>query len=79
MLDHPLPLRSDEGLFGRGFLIRDIFKWCYGKEVNLMKLKLLGIGLSILGGIIGLADTIVKDKALDQKVKEAVHKALPKN
>lgn len=33
-----------------------------------MKLKLLGIGLSILGGIIGLADTIVKDKALDQKV-----------
>lgn len=44
-----------------------------------MKLKLLGIGLSILGGIIGLADTIVKDKALDEKVEKAVHKALPKN
>lgn len=79
MLDHQLPIRSDKGLFGSGFLIRDISKWYYGKEVNLMKLKLLGIGLSILGGIIGLADTIVKDKALDQKVKEAVHKALPKN
>ena len=79
MLDHPLPFRSDEGLFGRGFLIRDIVKWCYGKEVNLMKLKLLGIGLSILGGLIGIADTLVKDKALDEKVEKAVHKALPKN
>lgn len=79
MLDHPLPFRSDEGLFGRGVLIRDISKWCYGKEVNLMKLKLLGIGLSILGGLIGVADTLIKDKALDEKVEKAVHKALPKN
>lgn len=44
-----------------------------------MKLKLLGIGLSILGGLIGIADTIVKDKALDKKVNEAVHKVLSKN
>ena len=44
-----------------------------------MKLKLLGIGLSILGGLIGIADTLVKDKVLDEKVEKAVHKALPKN
>lgn len=43
-----------------------------------MKLKLLGIGLSILGGLINIADTLVKDKALDEKVARAVHKALPK-
>lgn len=81
MLDHPLSLRSDEGLFGRRFLIRVIFKWCYGKEVNLMmkKLKLIGIGLSILGGLVGIADAFVKDKALDEKVEKAVEKVLPKN
>ena len=44
-----------------------------------MKLKLLGIGLSILGGLIGVADTLIKDKTLDEKVEKAVHKALPKN
>lgn len=44
-----------------------------------MNLKLLGIGLSILGGLIGVADTLIKDKALDEKVEKAVHKALPKN
>ena len=45
---------------------------------RVMKLKLLGIGLSILGGLINIADTLVKDKALDEKVARAVHKALPK-
>ena len=43
------------------------------------KLKLIGIGLSILGGLVGIADAFVKDKALDEKVDAAVHKALPKN
>lgn len=43
------------------------------------KLKLLGIGLSIIGGIVGIADAFIKDKALDEKVEEAVNKALPKN
>ncbi len=27
-----------------------------------MKLKLIGIGLSLLGGLIGLAETILRDK-----------------
>lgn len=44
-----------------------------------MKLKLLGIGLSILGGLIGIAETILRDKSLDEKVMEAVRKVLPKN
>ena len=43
------------------------------------KLKLLGIGLSILGGLVGIADAFVKDASLDEKVSEAVDKALPKN
>ena len=43
------------------------------------KLKLIGIGLSILGGLVGIADAFVKDRALDEKVESAVNKALPKN
>lgn len=43
------------------------------------KLKLFAIGLSILGGLVGIADAFVKDKALDEKVEAAVDKALPKN
>lgn len=43
------------------------------------KLKLIGIGLSILGGLVGIADAFVKDASLDEKVEQAVHKALPKN
>ena len=44
-----------------------------------MKLKLIGIGLSLLGGLIGLAETILRDKSLNEKVEQAVRKALSKN
>lgn len=44
-----------------------------------MKLKLIGIGLSLLGGLIGLAETILRDKSLDEKVERAVRKVLSKN
>ena len=44
-----------------------------------MKLKLIGIGLSLLGGLIGLAETILRDKRLDEKVEQAVRKVLSKN
>ncbi len=44
-----------------------------------MKLKLIGIGLSLLGGLIGLAETILRDKSLDEKVEQAVRKVLSKN
>ena len=44
-----------------------------------MKLKLIGIGLSLLGGLIGLAETILRDKSLDEKVVQTVHKVLSKN
>ena len=44
-----------------------------------MKLNLIGIGLSLLGGLIGLAETILRDKSLDEKVEQAVRKVLSKN
>lgn len=44
-----------------------------------MKLKLIGIGLSLLGGLIGLAETILRDKSLDEKVEQVVRKVLSKN
>ena len=44
-----------------------------------MKLKLIGIGLSLLGGLSGLAETILRDKSLDEKVEQAVRKVLSKN
>lgn len=44
-----------------------------------MKLKLIGIGLSLLGGLIGLGETILRDKSLDEKVEQAVRKVLSKN
>lgn len=44
-----------------------------------MKLKLIGIGLSLLGGLIGLAETILRDKSLNEKVEQAVRKVLSKN
>ena len=44
-----------------------------------MKLKLIGIGLSLLGGLIGLAETILRDRSLDEKVEQAVRKVLSKN
>ena len=44
-----------------------------------MKLKLIGIGLSLLGGLIGLAETILRDKSLDEKVEQTVRKVLSKN
>lgn len=44
-----------------------------------MRLKLIGIGLSLLGGLIGLAETILRDKSLDEKVEQAVRKVLSKN
>ena len=44
-----------------------------------MKLKLIGIGLSLLGGLIGLAETILRDKSLDEKVEQAVRKVPSKN
>ena len=44
-----------------------------------MKLKLIGIGLSLLGGLIGLAETILRDKSLDEKVERTVRKVLSKN
>ena len=44
-----------------------------------MKLKLIGIGLSLLGGLIGLAETLLRDKSLDEKVEQTVRKVLSKN